>query len=1044
MIKNLPLVKFVWVALLVLLRFTGSLAQSSVISGTVTDETGSGIPGVTVVVVGTTSGTTTNESGQFTLSVPAGAALVVTSVGFKRTEVVVGDQSVVNIRMVADAELLNEVVVTALGQTQEKRAIGYSIQTLKAEEITASGNPNVLGALQGKIAGAIITGSGGAPGAGINIILRGITSLSGGANNQPLFVVDGIIISNSTTGGNALPSAGSNSPGAAEQFSNTNRGADINPDDIETISVLKGPAATALYGLRASNGAVIITTKRGKSGKMNVSLSSSVGVDVVGKTPSIQTKFLQGRFGEFVPITDGGRTPYQSFGPLLDEQNTTDRIYDNLRDFYRTGFRTSTNLAVSKGVEKGNVYFSLGRNKQTGIVPNTDFDRTSVKVAGGYNLTRKFTASGSFYYINSGGNRPPSGDKSLFSALGYWPNTYDVNDYLNEDGTYKNLLPGFTDNPRYLAEKSPRIDKVNRYIADVTLNYELANWLSAKYQMTLDAFRENRSRQVDPVFDVGTAVRGFLIKEYIRFREVNSNLYLTAKKDFGPAWRGSVLVGNSVVDSDYLYPDSYYIRGEGWQDPFDNTIDSYTNQQTRYTSPNHYRIVSFFADARLEYRDLLYFNLTARNDQVSTLPRSNNSFFYPSFSVGYVFTEHFEKTNWLSYGKLRASWAQVGKGADPYVVGIYYDIMDNFPFNEVVLGYFRRVTTADPNLRPERTTSIELGAELHFLRNRLSLDATYFTMDSKDQIVRAPVSNGSGFSHYYTNIGLIRNSGVELMLTAKPVQTKTFTWEMTVNWSKMAGKVIEMPDALDQISYYDNTVGSLRVREGSKLGELWGYDYDRAPDGQLLIQSDGFPRARNTGAGVQPVPYGNALPDWVGGWTNTISWKGLSLSALMEWRHGGDVIDLGDRNSLRSGLLALTERRYEQVVFKGVVAQTATDGSVTYVPNTKQVYLDDTFYNPSASTKFVNWAGANIQDAPWIRLRTLNVGYALPRSVIGRSIFKQGVRFSFTATNLFLNTPFRGYDPESLSFGSGTNIIGFVGRTTPATKSFQLGVTLNF
>lgn len=321
--------------MLVLLIFysLGGLAQHVTVSGVVTEESGAVVPGASVAVKGTTTGTTTNEKGQYSLSVPTGATLVISFIGYKKTELVVGNQQVIDVKLVVDAEMLNEVVVTALGQTQEKRAIGYSVQTLKAEEITASGNPNVLGALQGKIAGAIITGSGGAPGAGINIVLRGITSLSGGANNQPLFVVDGIIISNSTTGGNALPSSGSNSPGATEQFSNTNRGADINPDDIATISVLKGPAATALYGLRASNGAIIITTKRGESGKLNVSVSSSVGIDVLGKSPSIQTKFLQGRLGEFVPITDGGRTPYQSFGPLLDEQNSTDRIYDNLRGF---------------------------------------------------------------------------------------------------------------------------------------------------------------------------------------------------------------------------------------------------------------------------------------------------------------------------------------------------------------------------------------------------------------------------------------------------------------------------------------------------------------------------------------------------------------------------------------------------------------------------------------------------------------------------------------------------------------------------------------
>ncbi|MFN3378678.1 MAG: SusC/RagA family TonB-linked outer membrane protein, partial [Runella zeae] len=836
---------------------------------------------------------------------------------------------------------------------------------------------------------------------------------------------------------NPLPSAGTNSPGAAEQFANTNRAADINPDDIENISILKGPSATALYGLRASNGAIVITTKRGKSGKLNISVSSSIGADILGKSPAIQTTFLQGRLGEFIPLGPG-RTPYQSFGPVLDPNNTTDQIYDNFRGFYRTGLSNNNNITLTKGNAKGNIYVSLGRSYQTGIVPNTDFGRTSAKVAGSYNLTKNFTVSASLNYVNSGGKRPPAGDKSIFSALSYWPNTYDVNDYLNPDGTQKNILPGFTDNPRYLVEKSPRIDKVNRYIGDLTLNYKVTDWLSAKYQLTYDTFHETRSRQVDSTFDVGIQVKGFLVNESLNFRELNSNFYLTARKDFNSNWNGSLMVGNSVVDS--KRPDSYYIRGEGWKAPFNNTVESYRNQQKRFYSPAHFRIVSFFADAKLNYKDVLYLNATGRNDIVSTLPQASNSFFYPSFSAGYIFTENLPKNNVLSYGKLRASWAQVGKGTDPYVTGNYFEITDNFPYGNSVPGYFRRTTTADPNLKPERTTSIEFGTELRFFRNRLMLDATYFTMDSKDQIVRAPVSNVSGYSFYYTNIGLIRNQGVELLATAKLVNTKDFTWDASVNWSKLSGKVIEMPAELQEISYYDNVVGSLRVRQGSKVGDLWGYDYQRAPDGQILVNATtGFPVTSTT-----LTQYGNALPDWIGGLTNTFTYKGLSVSALLEWRHGGDVIDLGERNALRSGSIKLTERRYEQVVFNGVVEQKGADGKSTYVPNTRAVYLDDLLYNPSTSTRFNGWSHLNIQDASWIRLRNVNVGYALPKSLIGKTVFKNGVRFNFTATNLFLNTPFRGYDPEALSFGSGTNIIGFVGRNNPATRSFIFGVNANF
>jgi TonB-linked SusC/RagA family outer membrane protein len=1027
-------------AFLVILLFYAYTAgaQTGTVTGKVKDQDGSEIPGVSVSVKGTSLGTLTNETGNYTIDVGPEATLIFSFVGFKRTEVNVANQKVINVTLQSETSVLNEVVVTALGQTQEKRAIGYSVQSIKSEEIRNSGNPNMIGALQGKVAGAVITGSGGAPGAGVNIILRGITSLSGSADNQPLFVIDGIIISNSTTAGNPLPSSGSASPGASEQFANTNRAADINPDDIESVSVLKGPAATALYGLRASNGAIIITTKRGKSGKMNVSVSLSGGLDVLGKSPDIQERFIQGRFGEFISPTEvRQRTPYQSFGPSIIG-NTTDRIYDNLRGFYQTGFRTNNNISVTKGGEKGNIYFSVGNNYQRGIVPTTDFSRTSGKLAGSYNLTRNFSVAGSFNYIRSGGKRPPAGDKSIFSALSYWPNTYDVNDYLNADGSYKNLLPGFTDNPRYLVEKSPRIDKVNRYIADVSLNYKIADWLTAKYQLTYDGFNERRSRQVDSTFDVGTAVKGFLIKEYINYREINSNLYVTASKQFNENWNGSLMVGNSIVDS--KRPDSYYERGEGWRAPFTNEIGSYRNQQIRPYSPLQYRIVSFFADAKLSYKEMLYLNATGRNDIVSTLPIANNSFFYPSFNAGYIFTENLPKNNVLSYGKLRASWAQVGKGTDPYVTGAYYEIADNFPFGNTIPGYFRRSTTAADNLKPERTTSIEFGTELRFFNNKLMVDATYFTMDSKDQIVRAPVSNVSGYSFYYTNIGLIRNKGVELLLSYKPVQTANFNWDMSLNFTKMSGRVIDMPDELEEISYFDNgSRGVLKVREGSKVGDLWGLDYLRAPDGQKLIQANGFPLTS-----LVTTPYGNALPDWTAGLTNTFNYKGLGLSFLLEWRHGGDVVDLGERNAFRSGSIKITERRYEQVVFKGVVEQKSADGQVTYVPNTKAVVLDDAFYNPSTARYMGNAADFNIQDGSWFRLRTVSLNYALPKSLIANTVFAGGVRFSLTGTNLFLSTPFRGYDPEALTFGSGTNLIGFVGRNNPATKSFQFGVNVNF
>lgn len=636
---------------------------------------------------------------------------------------------------------------------------------------------------------------------------------------------------------------------------------------------------------------------------------------------------------------------------------------------------------------------------------------------------------------DSGGRRPPAGDKSIFSSISYWPNSYDVNDYIKPDGSQKNITYGVVDNPKYLVEKSPRIDQVDRYIADINLNYKFNSWLSAKYQVTLDKYHEIRSRVVARDFDVGTKVKGFMVRESLNFREINSNFYLTAKKSFNENWDASVMIGNSIVDSQK--PDSYYTRGEGLQGSNPSEISSYQNIETRPYSPGQYRIVSFFGDAKLSFKELLYLNVTGRRDMVSTLPVKNNSFFYPSVSLGYIFTENIPKNNILTQGKLRLSWAQVGKGADPYVISTYFAPVSNFPYDGKVPGYNRVTTIADYNLKPERTTSIELGAELHFLNNRLSIDATYFTMDSKDQIVNSPVSNTSGYAYYCTNIGLIRNKGAELLISGKPVQTKNFSWNISLNWSKMQGKVLEMPPALEEIVYFDNTKTFLKIRQGSNLGDLWGFEYVKAPDGQTLIQSSGFPLVSTVATKV-----GNAMPDWQGGVTNTFTYKNLSLSFLFEWRKGGDVVDMAEENSVRNGVTRFTERRYEQVVFKGVVEQLRPADGFEYVPNKKTVYLDDNFYR--SPTRFYYWSGFTIQDGSWFRLRSLNINYTLPVKLFAKTAFKGSIRLSFTGTNLFLNTPFRGYDPEALSFGSGTNLIGFVGRNNPSTRSFQLGASISF
>jgi outer membrane receptor protein involved in Fe transport len=576
--------------------------------------------------------------------------------------------------------------------------------------------------------------------------------------------------------------------------------------------------------------------------------------------------------------------------------------------------------------------------------------------------------------------------------------------------------------------KSPRIDNNDRIIADATIQYKLTPWLTAKYQLTYDTYNETRTRLVDSTFDVGTQVKGWLTSEYINFREINSNFYLTAQKKFSEKINGSLMVGNAVVDS--KVPDSYYDRGEGWKAPFSRDISSFRNVQTRPLSPQQFRIISYFADAKLNINDNLYLNVTGRNDIVSTLPAQNRSFFYPSASLSYLFTENLPKNNFINYGKIRLSWAQVGKSTGPYVSGIYYDFTPNFPFGGTVPGFRRISSTAEPDLKPERTTSIEIGTELRLLKNRISLDATYFTMDSRDQIVRAPVANSSGFSAYYTNIGLIQNRGVEVLLKANLVKQKKFSWDVSINASKQTGEVVEMPDYLKEITYFESGA-ALKVRQGSKIGDLWSFDYLKNPEGKVIIGTNGLPTLDQT----QQVVMGNSLPDWLGGLTNSFNFKGLTFSFLLEMRKGGNAVDLAEVNSVRNGITQLTERRYERVVFNGVIKN--TDGS--FSPNTNAVVLDDNFYR---AFLFYGWGGFTIQDASWFRVRSVNLGYALPDAIARKTPFKRGIRATLTGTNLFVNTPFRGYDPDALAFGSGSNLIGFVGRNNPSTRSFQL--TLNF
>lgn len=1011
---------------LLLLGFSDLYGQERTLSGTVTDsETGEPLIGATVVIKGTSDGTTTDFDGNFSLSISGDATLILTYIGYQSREVQIGsEQTEANISMTSGARL-DEVIVTAFGVSRERKSLGYAVQELSNDEITGRAEGNLVNSMRGQLAGVQINSSSGAPGAGSDIIIRGINSFDPTANNQPLFVVDGIPVDNSTIAGNTTPSAGSNAFASSEQVSFTNRIADINPNDIESVSVLKGAAATALYGQRGSNGVVMITTKKGQAGAPKVELSITAGVEEIGQAQEFQTSYREGRFGRLRFNADGSPLRFQSFGPKIYEGLTPE--FDPIDDFFQTGNRQDYSLGISGGTEDATYHTSIGYYRHEGIIPFSNWDRITAKLGGQLKLNDQLSVSGSVNFSNSGGNKPHSGDKSIMSSLSYYSTSFDINDYINPDGSQKDFSSGIIDNPRYLAEFSTFEDNVNRVIGNIGFNYKPLDWLSVDYRIGMDHYTDNRVRVVPPGLDLSSQVNGFIIDENIRRTELNSNLLVTATHQLTEDIGSSLTIGNNILD---IQSKLNNVRGEDFSLPGFNNLINASNVFT-FSNESQERLIGVFAQLSLDYKDYLYLELSGRNDWSSTLPIGNWSYFYPSASLAYVISDHLSLPDYFTYAKLRGSIAGVGKPARPHEIGTFFTGANNFPFGDVN-GFVRSTTAGDLNLRPENTTSVEFGAELRFLENRLGFDVSWFQSNSKDQIFRVPVSNTTGFSTFITNAGEIETSGLEILAHATPLKTPNFSWNIGANFSTYKGEVISVREGIDAIEIFDGGFGGITSRfvPGGEVGDLYGFQYEYDDSGNLIIGDDGFPFIRTD----TQYLVGNAFPDWTLGLTNTFRWKDFSLSILLEWREGGDVYDLGFRNSIRNGIDGTTERRYEAVIFDGVTQEGQ--------PNTQVVEIDgETWYRNSI--RYNRAAEHILEDASWFRLRNVTLTYNLPQSILPSGFISRAT-ISLSGNNLFVDTPFRGYDPETNYFGSGSNIYGYTGLQNPATRTYSATLNVTF
>ncbi|MFI2742005.1 SusC/RagA family TonB-linked outer membrane protein [Zhouia sp. PK063] len=1008
--------KIYLLTLFTILLYGNIFAQQTTVNGTVKDSDGVPIAGANILLKGSTKGTTSDFDGKFMISAAVNDTLVISYIGFTTQNVIV-KSSIVNVTL-QQGEKLDEVVVTALGIKREKRSLDYSVQQVKSDELLEGNQTNVVNGLQGKVAGVTVVNSGGAPGSSSIILIRGGTSITN--NNQPLIVVDGIPIDNSTN--------------ASNEVASMNRAADINPEDIESVSVLKGPSAAILYGIQAANGAVLITTKKGKAGASSISYSGNVSIDNVLGTPNVQNIYGQGDQN----ITSGDAT--QTFYSWGNAVNAGTPTYNHIKDFYTTAITQNHNVSYSGGSEKNQIYMSVGDFSQNGIIKGTDFEKTSFKIKGNTQFSDKLTLSGSANYITTKTNSTKQGNTTggSFRSLLYYPTNVDINDYYNEDGTQKTFYDGQEfDNPYWSLKNSPNTDRTHRLIGIATLNYNPFKGLNISYKLGTDYYNEIYKRITGSGTLVESISDGYISQTDKEFRRTTSNLVITYDTKLDDDFSLNLMAGNTVEDQKVH---AVYNYGDGFLAPGIYSINNVAKaDQSTSEVINRKRTVGVFGEAKFGWKDALFLNATARNDWSSTLPADERSFFYPSIGTSAIITDLFRlagtditSPKGLSYMQLRATWAKVGKDAPPNKL----ESLLNKNINSLASDAYAwdGITVSSPGLQPEFTTGIEIGLDSRFFQNKLRIDLSYYNNTSKNQIlndIRVPPTTGTFLTTL--NGGSLTNSGFEALVDMQIFKTQDFSWNSTLNFGANNSKVNDLPGTLPEVYLSDSwtfmdTAAGAAILNGYLFG-LRGNRPVRNDDGQMIIQANGLPELE-----VQVFDDVNRVPKWTLGFSNNFNYKNFGLSFLVDVVQGNDVYNATKSALSYYGLASVTKDRDQTIIFDGV----HDDGT----PNTTEVTKDQSYYQNYYSQNAENF----IEDGSFVRLRYITISYKLPQVFLNK-LSINSAKISLTARNLFTITNYSGVDPEVNTFGAGIGGAGSMGIDnlgTPSTKGFDLGLKFNF
>ncbi len=981
------------------------IGQSSSITGKILDSAGHPMAGASVRIKHTSTGTSTGADGTFSINAKSNAILVVSAVGHGEKEIAVGGRSHLEIVLTRNDDVMAEIVVTALGMKREKRNLTFSSQQIKGDELTGTKETNLVNALDGKVSGVQVTSSTGTPGASSRIVIRGNTSATG--NNQPLFVVDGVPINNDET--STFP----NQSGAVGEGSN--RLIDIDPSTVESMNVLKGAAATALYGSAGARGVVIITTKSGAQDKKAViSLSTDLSYEHA-ILPLRQWKYAQGTGGVFY---DGEtQKTSSSWGPDMDTLKINGKPaprYNPYNSFFRTGITTNNTVSIAGGGNNSTYFMSYSYYDQLGTIQRNEFKRNSLFFKFTNRVQKNLSTSFQMAYSNSNQERLPEGaSNGPMYVVVFEPVSWNPYPVLAPDGTPR-LYRFSRNSPAWDLTNIDNTSQVNRFIPIATINYTPTPWLNITERAGADIYIEQDKYTETPSPAIG--LQGKILDQTINFRQFNHDLLINMTKQVGN-FNLNLLLGNNIFST---YSQNLNLSGLGL------TVNNYYNVAAGSTpsqSEAHFlqRKVGFYAQANIDYKKFLIFSLTGRYDGSSVLSTEKTFYPYGSVAGSFIFSELMSDNfrNVMNFGKIRLSYASVGNDAvGPYQLGTPYQLANrngnNYPYQGEP-GFLLSQTLGNPNLQNERLNEYEGGLEMQFLHDRIGFEGSYFSRKSIDGIIPGvSISNATGFAGTTVNTASIEVKGIELLIRATPIRTRDFSWDLTLNSSRIRNKVLALYPGTNQLG---------RLIVGQPYNIFYGTKYQRNPQGQLLIDANGLPLVDT----VQGI-VGNVNPDFLAGLTNTFRYKQWSLGFFLDWKKGGDVENNTEAGGFFYGVAKVTENR-GPLTIKGISVVTGKENAQTV---NAQTYYQSRQYE------------SIIQDGTFIKLRTISLTYDIKPSVLGRTPIKSA-SLSVVGRNLWLYTPhFTSGDPESSSYGSSNANQGIYGYSTPSSRSLDFSLKLSF